>query len=46
MDTALKVEPCSFLRKMLSDVLKLKKLNFAAVKIPGSQTEPANSALV
>lgn len=42
MFTVLEVERRSVLWKLLSDVLKLKKLDFLAVKVLGSLTEPAN----
>ena len=42
LDAGLEVEPCLFLWKLLSGVLKLKKLNFPAMKTPGLPTELAD----
>ena len=42
LDTVLEVEPCSFLWKLLSGVLRP---DFQAMKIPGSPTGPANFQL-
>lgn len=43
LDTVLEMEPLSFLWKMLSGALKQMKLDFPAMKIPGSPTESGYS---